>query len=147
MRLPPSTLLPPVPAPEKIWCIGVNYAERNDEYKDGSRAPKYPSLFCRAPGSFVGHEQPIERPRVSEQLDYEGEIALVIGKERPPHRRSERALEHIAGYTLCNEGTRARLAAARQVQRHAGQELRSLGQPRPVDRHHRRDRSRQSRCI
>jgi len=97
-------LLPPVPAPEKIWCIGVNYAERNDEYKDASAAPQYPSLFCRAPASLVGHEQPIERPRVSKQLDYEGEIVLVIGKGGR-HIARERALEHIFGVTLCNEGS------------------------------------------
>src|SRR5271169_1385451 len=47
------TLLPPVPAPEKIWCIGVNYAHRNAEYRDSSSAPQYPSLFCRAPTSVV----------------------------------------------------------------------------------------------
>ena len=98
------TLLPPVPAPEKTWCIGVNYAERNDEYKDASAAPQYPSLFCRAPTSLVGHGQPIERPRISKQLDYEGEIALVIGKggRRIPR---EQALDHIFGLTLCNEGS------------------------------------------
>jgi 2-keto-4-pentenoate hydratase/2-oxohepta-3-ene-1,7-dioic acid hydratase in catechol pathway len=98
------TLLPPIPAPEKIWCIGVNYAERNDEYKDASATPQYPSLFCRAPTSLVGHEQPIERPRVSKQLDYEGEIALVIGK-RGRHIPRERALDYIFGLTLCNEGS------------------------------------------
>jgi 2-keto-4-pentenoate hydratase/2-oxohepta-3-ene-1,7-dioic acid hydratase in catechol pathway len=97
-------LLPPVPAPEKIWCIGVNYAERNDEYKDSSAAPQYPSLFCRAPTSLVGHDQPIERPRVSKQLDYEGEIALVIGKGGR-HIPRESALGHIFGLTLCNEGS------------------------------------------
>lgn len=97
-------LLPPIPAPEKIWCIGVNYAERNDEYKDASAAPQYPSLFCRAPTSLVGHEQPIERPRVSKQFDYEGEIALVIGKGGR-HIARERALDHIFGLTLCNEGS------------------------------------------
>ena len=96
--------LPPVVAPEKIWCIGVNYADRNEEYKDNSERPKYPSLFCRAPASVVGHEQPIERPRVSTQLDYEGEIALVIGKGGR-HIPRERALEHIFGVTLCNEGS------------------------------------------
>jgi hypothetical protein len=53
----------PVPRPEKIWCIGVNYADRNAEYKDGTAPPKYPSLFCRTPSSFVGHAQPLERPR------------------------------------------------------------------------------------
>ncbi len=97
-------LLPPVPAPEKIWCIGVNYADRNEEYKDNSERPKYPSLFCRAPASLVGHGQAIERPRVSAQLDYEGEIALVIGKGGR-HIPRERAWEHIFGLTLCNEGS------------------------------------------
>ena len=97
-------LLPPVPAPEKIWCIGVNYAERNDEYKDASAAPQYPSLFCRAPASLVGHGQAIERPRVSKQFDYEGEIAFVIGRGGR-HIPRERAWEHIFGLTLCNEGS------------------------------------------
>ena len=97
-------LLPPVPAPEKIWCIGVNYAERNEEYKDNSERAKSPSLFCRAPASLVGHEQAIERPRVSTQLDYEGEIAIVIGRGGR-HIPRERAWEHIFGLTLCNEGS------------------------------------------
>jgi len=98
------TLLPPVPAPEKIWCIGVNYAERNAEYRDSSSTPQYPSLFCRAPTSVVGHEQRIVRPRVSRELDYEGEIVLVIGREGR-HVPRERAFEHIFGMTLCNEGS------------------------------------------
>jgi 2-keto-4-pentenoate hydratase/2-oxohepta-3-ene-1,7-dioic acid hydratase in catechol pathway len=93
------TWLPPIPAPEKIICIGVNYPDRNAEYKDGSDAPKYPSMFLRTPRSFVGHETPLVRPKASPQLDYEGELALVIGK-------AERdALDHIAAITLCNEGT------------------------------------------
>ena len=66
-------------APEKILCIGINYANRNADYGD-QEPPKYPSMFYRAPGSLVGHQQPIVRPRESEQLDYEGEIALVIGR-------------------------------------------------------------------
>lgn len=103
-KLTGVVLLPPVVAPEKIWCIGVNYADRNEEYKDNSERPKYPSLFCRAPASVVGHGQPIERPRISAQLDYEGEIALVIGKAGR-HIPRERALEHIFGVTLCNEGS------------------------------------------
>ena len=98
------TLLPPVPAPEKIICVGVNYANRNEEYKDGSEPPKYPSLFLRFPGSFVGHDQPVVRPKISEQLDYEGEIVLIIGREGR-HVPRERALDHIAGVTLGNEGT------------------------------------------
>ena len=98
------SLLPPVVSPEKILCIGVNYADRNEEYKDSSERPRYPSLFCRAPASLVGHRQFIERPRVSVELDYEGEIALVIGRGGR-HIPRERALEHVFGVTMCNEGT------------------------------------------
>src|SRR6059058_3090603 len=96
--------LPPVPAPEKIICIGVNYPDRNAEYKDGQDAPKYPSMFMRAPRSFVGHNTPLVRPRVSAQLDYEGELVLVIGKAGR-HINESDALDHIAAVTLCNEGT------------------------------------------
>jgi 2-keto-4-pentenoate hydratase/2-oxohepta-3-ene-1,7-dioic acid hydratase in catechol pathway len=95
---------PPIPAPEKIICIGVNYPDRNAEYKDGQDAPKYPSMFMRTPRSFVGHETPLVRPRASSQLDYEGEVVLVIGKPGRHIPESE-ALNHIAAVTLCNEGT------------------------------------------
>jgi 2-keto-4-pentenoate hydratase/2-oxohepta-3-ene-1,7-dioic acid hydratase in catechol pathway len=95
---------PPVLGGEKFLCIGVNYADRNAEYKDGSEAPKYPSMFFRVPGSLVGHGQAIVRPKVSQQLDYEGEIAIVIGRGGR-HISRERALGHIAGLTLCNEGS------------------------------------------
>lgn len=98
------TLLPPITAPEKIICIGVNYANRNAEYKDGSADPDYPSVFIRTPDSLTGHEQPLIRPPESHQLDYEGEIVVVIGKagRRIPR---ENAYEHIAGLTIMNEGT------------------------------------------
>ena len=96
--------LPPIPFPEKIICVGVNYGNRNAEYKDGSDLPKYPSIFVRFPGSLVGHQRPLMRPRESEQLDYEGEIAIVIGKGG--RRIAEPDAEsHIAGITCCNEGT------------------------------------------
>jgi len=98
------TWLPPIPAPEKIICIGVNYPDRNAEYKDGSDAPKYPSMFLRTPRSFVGHETPLVRPRASTQLDYEGELVLVIGRAGR-HISESAALDHIAAITLCNEGT------------------------------------------
>ncbi|KWV60593.1 2-hydroxyhepta-2,4-diene-1,7-dioate isomerase [Bradyrhizobium macuxiense] len=98
------TLLPPVLAPEKLWCIGVNYAERNAEYKDNSDLPKYPSLFVRSPSSMVGSGQSIEKPKVSEQLDYEGELVIVIGKAGR-HIPRDQAWSHIFGMTLCNEGT------------------------------------------
>jgi 2-keto-4-pentenoate hydratase/2-oxohepta-3-ene-1,7-dioic acid hydratase in catechol pathway len=98
------TWLPPIPSPEKIICIGVNYPDRNAEYKDNSDAPKYPSMFLRTPRSFVGHETPLVRPKASALLDYEGELALVIGKAGR-HIPERAALEHIAAVTLCNEGT------------------------------------------
>ncbi|KJC59261.1 2-hydroxyhepta-2,4-diene-1,7-dioate isomerase [Bradyrhizobium sp. LTSPM299] len=95
---------PPIPAPEKIICIGVNYPDRNAEYKDGSDAPKYPSMFLRVPRSFVGHNAPVVRPRASPQFDYEGELVLVIGKAGR-HIPESAALDHIAALSLCNEGT------------------------------------------
>jgi 2-keto-4-pentenoate hydratase/2-oxohepta-3-ene-1,7-dioic acid hydratase in catechol pathway len=98
------TWLPPILAPEKIICIGVNYPDRNAEYKDGQDAPKYPSMFMRTPRSFVGHETPLVRPRASAQLDYEGEVVLIIGKAGR-HIPESAALHHIAAVTLCNEGT------------------------------------------
>ena len=72
--------LPPIPTPGKIACIGINYHNRNEEYRDDAEAPRYPSVFMRTPESLVAHEQPILRPFESEQLDYEGEIALVSAK-------------------------------------------------------------------
>jgi 2-keto-4-pentenoate hydratase/2-oxohepta-3-ene-1,7-dioic acid hydratase in catechol pathway len=96
--------LPPVPNAEKILCIGVNYGNRNAEYKDGSDQPKYPSLFPRFPGSLVGHREALIRPPESPQLDYEGEIVIVIGKGG--RRIAEESAEsHIAGLTIMNEGT------------------------------------------
>ena len=94
----------PVPSPEKIICIGVNYGNRNAEYKDGSDAPEFPSVFLRTPGSFVGHNQDILRPPESDQLDYEGEIVLVVGKGGRRIKK-ENYLQHIAGLSIMNEGT------------------------------------------
>ena len=89
--------------PAKIFCIGVNYGGRAAEYADKSDAG-YPSVFLRFPESFTGHLQDLIRPPESEQLDYEGEIVVVIGKSgrRIP---IENARHHIAGLTLGNEGT------------------------------------------
>jgi 2-keto-4-pentenoate hydratase/2-oxohepta-3-ene-1,7-dioic acid hydratase in catechol pathway len=96
-------LLPPLAAPEKILCIGINYANRMRDY-DFAEPPKYPSMFYRAPNSVVGSGQKLIRPKISEQLDYEGEIAVVIGRQCK-HVPKDRALGVIAGVTLCNEGT------------------------------------------
>ena len=95
---------PTVPDPEKIICIGINYRDRNAEYKDGVEAPQYPSVFMRTPGSLVGHLEPIVKPPESQQLDYEGEIVLVIGKEGRRIRAAD-AWQHVAGLTLMNEGS------------------------------------------
>jgi 2-keto-4-pentenoate hydratase/2-oxohepta-3-ene-1,7-dioic acid hydratase in catechol pathway len=96
-------LMTPIAEPEKILCIGINYANRNTDFGDPD-IPKYPSMFFRTPGSLVAHGQPIVRPRESEQLDYEGEIALVIGRSGRRIPQNE-ALDFVAGATLCNEGT------------------------------------------
>lgn len=96
--------LPTVPNPQKIICIGVNYGDRNAEYRENKSQAKYPSVFLRTRESLVGHGEPILRPPESEQLDYEGEIVLIIGK---PGRRipRDRVWDHIAGLTLMNEGS------------------------------------------
>jgi len=109
------------PAPEKIICIGVNYPDRNAEYKDGQDAPKYPSMFMRTPRSFVGHNSSLVRPRASAQLDYEGELVLVIGKAGR-HIKESAALDTSP---RSRSATRhhPRLGAACQVQRDPGQEL------------------------
>ncbi len=97
-------LLSPIPKPRMIACIGVNYANRNAEYKDGSEPPKFPSLFMRVPESLTTHNEPLWRPPESQQLDYEGEIVVIIGKDG---RRiaQENAYDHIAGLSIMNEGT------------------------------------------
>lgn len=97
-------LLPVINNAQKYFCIGVNYANRNAEYKDGSKPPENPSVFMRSRESFVGHGQFIERPPESHQLDYEGEIVVIIGKEGRRIKR-ENARDHIAGLTVMNEGT------------------------------------------
>ena len=97
-------LLKPVGRDTRYFCIGVNYPERNEEYKDGSERPSYPSLFMRSHTSLVAHDEPIVRPRESEQLDYEGEIGVVIGTGGR-RIKAEQALQHVFGYTCANEGS------------------------------------------
>lgn len=97
-------ILNPVGCGARYFCIGVNYPERNAEYRDGSDQPRYPSVFMRTHTSFCAHEEPLVRPRESAQLDYEGEIVMMIGRGG---RRiaQQRAMEHVLGYTCANEGT------------------------------------------
>jgi 2-keto-4-pentenoate hydratase/2-oxohepta-3-ene-1,7-dioic acid hydratase in catechol pathway len=93
-----------LPNARRILCVGVNFPDRNAEYKDGSEQPKFMSLFPRFASGFTGHNRPLIRPPESPQLDYEGEVAIVIGK---PGRRIAQAdaYNYIAALTLCNEGT------------------------------------------
>ena len=97
-------LLNPTGRGTRYFCIGVNYPERNEEYKDGSERPKYPSIFMRSHTSFAAPGEPIVRPRESVQLDYEGEVVVVIGQggRRIPQGS---ALTHILGYSCANEGS------------------------------------------
>jgi 2-keto-4-pentenoate hydratase/2-oxohepta-3-ene-1,7-dioic acid hydratase in catechol pathway len=96
-------LLPPVLAPAHAIAVGLNYIDHAAEspYKD---APKYPVLFHRFPSSWVAHGESLVKPKVSESFDYEAEIAVVIGR---PGRYipKDRALEHVAGYSLFNDGS------------------------------------------
>jgi 2-keto-4-pentenoate hydratase/2-oxohepta-3-ene-1,7-dioic acid hydratase in catechol pathway len=98
------TYLVPVPDADKIICVGVNYPDRNAEYKDGTELPKYPSLFLRTRGSFVGHRAPLQMPLESVQFDYEGEIVVVIGKSGRRIPQAD-ALRHVFGLSICNEGS------------------------------------------
>lgn len=94
----------PIPNAPRILCVGVNFPDRNAEYRDGSAQSKYMSLFPRFASGFTGHGQPLIRPPENHTLDYEGEVAIVIGKGGR-RIKSEDAYEHIVALTLCNEGT------------------------------------------
>ncbi|PYG28807.1 fumarylacetoacetate hydrolase family protein [Pelagimonas varians] len=93
-----------LPNARRILCVGVNFPDRNAEYKDGSAQPKYMSLFPRFASGFTGHNRPLIRPPENETLDYEGEVAIVIGKAGRRISQTD-AYDHIAALTLCNEGT------------------------------------------
>ena len=93
-----------MPNVRRILCVGVNFPDRNAEYKDGSAQPKFMSLFPRFASGFTGHERNLVRPPENHTLDYEGEVAIVISKAGR-RIRQEDAYDHIAALTLCNEGT------------------------------------------
>src|SRR6201988_5399022 len=95
-------LLPPVPVPPKILCVGLNYNDHLEE--SGLKKPACPEIFARFATSLIAHREPIRRPRESSTLDYEAELAVVIGRRgRRIHR--DRALDHVAGYSLFNDAT------------------------------------------
>ena len=95
-------LLPPLPAPPKIVCVGLNYADHSAE--SGFEVPGYPTIFGRFASSLIGHGASIVRPRVSEQLDYEGEFVAVIGRGGRDIPK-ERALDHVVAYSLFNDAS------------------------------------------
>lgn len=94
--------LPLVPNPDKILCVGVNYRPHIKEM--GREIPEHPVVFVRFPGSQTGHMQPVLRPRVSEKFDFEGELAIVIGKPARHVSRSD-ALDYIVGYCCFMDGS------------------------------------------
>ena len=96
------TYLAPLENPGKIICIGLNYVDHSLE--SGFEVPHYPAIFSRFNSSLIGHNTAIIRPKVSEQLDYEGELVAVIGKAGR-HISKENALDHVIGYSLFNDGS------------------------------------------
>ncbi len=106
------TFLPTIPRPSRIICVGVNYRPHVEEM--GREIPDKPVLFVRFAGSLVGHGQPLVRPQASEQFDFEGELAIVIGRHAR-HVPPAEAYRYIAGYTGFMDGS------VRDWQRHTPQ--------------------------
>lgn len=96
------TYLPVVPNPEKIICIGLNYA--NHVKETGREQKKYPTIFTRWTDSLAAHDQPLLKPDFSDRFDYEGELAIIIGKSGR-FITQENAMSHIAGYSVFNDGS------------------------------------------
>lgn len=96
------TLLPPIPRPAKILCIGLNYLDHSKE--SGFEVPTYPAVFARFANSLIAHGDPMIRPKVSNLLDYECELAVVIGRGGR-HISEADALDHVAGYSIFNDGS------------------------------------------
>lgn len=106
------TLLPVIPDPDKILCVGLNYKSHIEE--TGRSDSDYPTIFTRFTNTQVGHGQPMIRPKDSTAYDYEGELALIIGTGGR-HISEADALKHIAGYSCYNDGS------IRDWQRHTSQ--------------------------
>ena len=111
-RISEVTFLPPITEPDKIICIGLNYLTHILE--GGREPPKKPTIFTRFANSQVGHGQPIIRPRASITLDFEGELAVIIGRPAR-HVTRDAAMACIAGYSCYNDGS------VREWQRHTSQ--------------------------
>lgn len=95
------TFLPVIEEPGKIFCVGMNYAEKRKEFSETNNAP---TLFIRFPDSQTGHARPVIKPSLTEEFDYEGELAVIIGKAGENINRSD-ALSHVAGYSCYMDGS------------------------------------------
>lgn len=95
-------LLPPIPRPPKLLCVGLNYTDHAAE--TGAKIPSIPIFFIRFPSSIVGHGEPLVMPKASDNFDFEAELVIVIGHEGR-HIPKERALDHVAGYSCFNDGS------------------------------------------
>ncbi|KZP71724.1 fumarylacetoacetate hydrolase family protein [Enterobacter hormaechei] len=104
------TFMPVIPNPGKVLCIGINYATHVRE--TGRDMPSYPMIFTRFADSQTAHQQPILRPKSSHKLDFEGEMAIVIGKQAR-HIKAADAFDYVAGYACYNDGS------VRDWQKHA----------------------------
>jgi 2-keto-4-pentenoate hydratase/2-oxohepta-3-ene-1,7-dioic acid hydratase in catechol pathway len=113
-----ATLLPAV-VPSKIVCIGRNYKEHAAEL--GNEVPKEPLLFLKTPSSLIAHKEAIHRPAISQRVDFEGELAIVIGKRCSKIGAEEDVRQYIRGYTIVNDVT------ARDLQKSDGQWSRAKG--------------------
>jgi 2-keto-4-pentenoate hydratase/2-oxohepta-3-ene-1,7-dioic acid hydratase in catechol pathway len=113
-----ATLLPPV-VPSKIVCIGRNYREHAAEL--GNEVPKEPLIFLKPPSSLITHKQEIHIPAISQHVDFEGELAVVIGKRCSKIGPDENVRQYIRGYTIVNDVT------ARDLQKSDGQWSRAKG--------------------
>jgi 2-keto-4-pentenoate hydratase/2-oxohepta-3-ene-1,7-dioic acid hydratase in catechol pathway len=114
LKLGEVELLPPIPEPDKIICVGLNYRTHIEE--GGRDTPTHPMLFARYPDSLVGHGDKMVRPKVSKNYDFEGELAVIIGR-LAHHVPRERAFDYVAGYSCFNDGS------LRDFQRHTSQFL------------------------
>lgn len=100
-------LLPVISNPMHLWCLALNYVEHHAEVESAGRVqelPKKPALFARVADSMTGHNQPLHAPKVSEQFDYEGELAVIIGKAGR-HVSEADAMDYVAGYSVFNDGS------------------------------------------
>ncbi len=95
------TFLPVIVQPEKILCVGMNYADKRKEFDQHNPAP---TLFVRFPDSQTGHNEPVLKPLHSSEFDYEGELAVIIGKGGE-HISRDDALRHVAGYSCYMDGS------------------------------------------